>query len=257
MDWRSVPGHGPNTCFRRSHLSCQSLTCSPLKWGHKLIASMPHGVRLVVRVAQSCPTLCDPTDPASLLCPWDFPGKNTGVDCHSLLQRIFLTQELNRGLLHCRRTLNPVSYREDLGLWLGPNNKNLWLCSGLCFQEAQESFYRKTQHQNPGPPELVNWCGIGYGIVRREACLTRLAWHLGGCCCLNAYNIPPLDLDIRTNGRMVLQGGPYWRRQHQVLWWSFLLSTLVTDPLLTKRTTIGRDSMKNNSSKINGKWNLQ
>ena len=34
---------------------------------------------LVVVVAQSCPTLCDPTDPASLLCPWDFPGKNTGV----------------------------------------------------------------------------------------------------------------------------------------------------------------------------------
>ena len=25
-----------------------------------------------------------------LLCPWDFPGKNTGVGCHFLLQRIFL-----------------------------------------------------------------------------------------------------------------------------------------------------------------------
>ena len=24
--------------------------------------------------------------PARLLCPWDFPGKNTGVGCHSLLQ---------------------------------------------------------------------------------------------------------------------------------------------------------------------------
>ena len=27
-----------------------------------------------------------------LLCPWDFPGKNTGVGCHSLLQRIFQTE---------------------------------------------------------------------------------------------------------------------------------------------------------------------
>ena len=27
-----------------------------------------------------------------LLCPWDFPGKSTGVDCHALLQGIFLTQ---------------------------------------------------------------------------------------------------------------------------------------------------------------------
>jgi len=32
---------------------------------------------------------------ARLLCPWDFPGKNTGVGCHFLLQGIFLTQELN------------------------------------------------------------------------------------------------------------------------------------------------------------------
>ena len=32
-----------------------------------------------------------------LLCPWDFPGKNTGVGCHSLLQGIFLTQGLNPG----------------------------------------------------------------------------------------------------------------------------------------------------------------
>ena len=25
--------------------------------------------------------------PARLLCPWNSPGKNTGVNCHSLLQR--------------------------------------------------------------------------------------------------------------------------------------------------------------------------
>ena len=30
-----------------------------------------------------------------LLCPWDLPGKNPGVDSHSLLQGIFLTQGLN------------------------------------------------------------------------------------------------------------------------------------------------------------------
>ena len=37
-------------------------------------------------VAQLCPTLCDPMEPARLLHPWDFLGKNTGVDCHFLLQ---------------------------------------------------------------------------------------------------------------------------------------------------------------------------
>ena len=30
--------------------------------------------------AKSCPTLCDPMD-CTLLCPWNFPGKNTGEGC--------------------------------------------------------------------------------------------------------------------------------------------------------------------------------
>ena len=38
--------------------------------------------------------------PTRLLCPWNFPGKNTGVGCHFLLQGIFLTKGLNLGLLH-------------------------------------------------------------------------------------------------------------------------------------------------------------
>ena len=36
--------------------------------------------------------------PIRLLHPWDFPGKNTGVGCHFLLQGIFPTQGLNPGL---------------------------------------------------------------------------------------------------------------------------------------------------------------
>ena len=38
--------------------------------------------------------------PSRLVCPWDSPGKNTGLDCHALLQGIFPTQESNPGLLH-------------------------------------------------------------------------------------------------------------------------------------------------------------
>ena len=37
--------------------------------------------------------------PVRLLCPWGSPGKNTGVDCHALLQRIFPTQGWNPHLL--------------------------------------------------------------------------------------------------------------------------------------------------------------
>ena len=35
----------------------------------------------------------------SLPCPWNFPSKNSGVDCHFLLQGIFQTQGLNLRLL--------------------------------------------------------------------------------------------------------------------------------------------------------------
>ena len=38
--------------------------------------------------------------PARLLCPWDFPGKNIGVGCHFLLQGIFSTHGSNLHLLH-------------------------------------------------------------------------------------------------------------------------------------------------------------
>ena len=43
--------------------------------------------------------------PARLLCPWNSPGKNTGVGCRSLHQGIFQTQGLNPGLPHCRQII--------------------------------------------------------------------------------------------------------------------------------------------------------
>ena len=41
-----------------------------------------------------------PLQCSGLLCPWDSPGKNTGVGCRALLQGIFLTQGSNPCLLH-------------------------------------------------------------------------------------------------------------------------------------------------------------
>ena len=41
----------------------------------------------------------------------DFPGKNTGMGCHFLLQQIFPTQGSNPGLLHCTQTLYCLSYQ--------------------------------------------------------------------------------------------------------------------------------------------------
>ena len=57
---------------------------------------------------KSCPTLLLPhrLQPARLLCPWDFPGKNTGVGlARTLLQRTFLIQGSNPSLLLGRKFL--------------------------------------------------------------------------------------------------------------------------------------------------------
>ena len=53
-------------------------------------------------VTKSCLNLLRPNRwwPSRLLCPWDFPGKNTAVDCHFLLQGIFPSQRLKPRLLH-------------------------------------------------------------------------------------------------------------------------------------------------------------
>ena len=44
-----------------------------------------------------------PHEPTSLLCPWNSPGKTTGVGCHFLLQDIVPIQGSDPGLLYCRQ----------------------------------------------------------------------------------------------------------------------------------------------------------
>ena len=45
-----------------------------------------------------------------LLCPWDSPGKYTGVGYHALPQGILPVAGLNLHFLHCRRILYQLSY---------------------------------------------------------------------------------------------------------------------------------------------------
>ena len=76
------------------------------------------GVHMCVQSLQLFPTLCNTMD-CRLLCPWDSPGKNTGVGCHAVLQGIFSTQGSNPQLLqllHCRQILYPLSYLGSLAL---------------------------------------------------------------------------------------------------------------------------------------------
>ena len=68
-----------------------------------------------------------------LLHPWDFPGKNTGMDCHFLLQEIFPTQGWNPGLPHCRQILYQLS------------------CQGIPFVFLDSSFLSVIQEPTFGP----------------------------------------------------------------------------------------------------------
>ena len=73
-------------------------------------------LRQIVReseVAQLCPDSVRPhgLQPTRLLRPWEFPGKNTGVDCHCLL-RILL---VNRCLYEIYQT-EPYSVNQAITL---------------------------------------------------------------------------------------------------------------------------------------------
>ena len=66
----------------------------------------PHGydrhpiMLTCVHVRQIASVISDALRPyGPLLCPWDSPGKNTGVGCRALLQGIFVTQGWNLSLL--------------------------------------------------------------------------------------------------------------------------------------------------------------
>ena len=80
------------------------------------------GIGIGVRTRALHLSHCDPVDcgPPSLLCPWDSPGKKTGVGCRALLQGIFPTQGLK-----CSTTNN-----------INPSNKN----SPQTVKQAQASY---------------------------------------------------------------------------------------------------------------------
>ena len=78
--------------------------------------------------------------PARLLCPWDSPGKNTGVGCHALLQRIFPTQGSKLGPFHCRQVLYSLTHQQVNVIWIGANlSCSFWKFLEFFFQYFQST----------------------------------------------------------------------------------------------------------------------
>ena len=67
---------------------------SPPLWGHGFIDGTVGVAAAAAKLLQSCPTLRPQRwQPTRLPHPWDFPGKNTGVGCHFLLQGMKVKSE--------------------------------------------------------------------------------------------------------------------------------------------------------------------
>ena len=79
-------------------IECELLSGASLSSMHLFICCC-----LVVQLSL---TFCDPPtptptlamEPTRLLCPWNFPGKNTGLGSHFLLQEIFPSPALTGGV---------------------------------------------------------------------------------------------------------------------------------------------------------------
>ena len=91
----------------------------------------------VCSVAQECPTLLWPQglQPTKLLYLWDFPGKNTGVRCHFLLQGNLPDTEIKPGSPALQVDFLPLSHLEALDrghVCVQVCAKSLQLCPILC-----------------------------------------------------------------------------------------------------------------------------
>ena len=111
FQWRNMVNTSSTKFSRVS--SCRAPTDSMIqcdesarKWSRSVVSDSlrPHGLQ-----------------PARLLYPWGFPGKNTGVGCHFLLQRIFPRSYLTSAIfpsneisLNMRKTLYKLKLRNIL-----------------------------------------------------------------------------------------------------------------------------------------------
>ena len=85
-------------------------------------------MKVKVLVTQSCQTLQPHGLWATrLLCPWNSPGKNTGVGSHSLCQGIFPIQGWNPGLSYCRQILYHLTHQgKPVSDQVGTNSQVFW-----------------------------------------------------------------------------------------------------------------------------------
>ena len=106
----------------------------------------------------SCSVLSDSSRSHGLYCPWNSPGKNTGVGCHFFLQGIFPTQGSNLGLPHWRQILYHLCHLENS--WWGSitiNDRHVDVHSVLRITALKPQYFLTLKSQISGPFPKVNF----------------------------------------------------------------------------------------------------
>ena len=159
-----------------------------------------------VLVAQLCPTLWDPMDSLpvhGLLCPWNSPGKNTGVGSHYLLQWIFLTHGSNLGLLHCRQIFYCLSHPPrkpqgplSLRYFRKSNGNHAFTLEEMGQGNERSSFLSFSRHC------IKPWCKTGCSMYTRSSDSA----HCGGG---TGSHTSPLGVPLSGQDRVMRPGRIY------------------------------------------------
>ena len=132
----------------------------------------------IVGVQSLCPTLLGPhgLQPARLFSPGDFPGKNTAVGCHFLLQGICPTQVSSPE----SPTLAGEFFTTE------PPEKPMNGISVLqkCLQRDPQPFHRERSQRED------------LGFMNQEEALTQLCWHRD-CGC-------PASRSVRNTSQLLI-----------------------------------------------------
>ena len=138
--------------------------------GNKRYKQEPNGnvaaAAAAAKSLQSCPTLCDPIDvwkPTRLPCPWDSPGKNTGVGCHFLLQCMKVKSE-GKSLSHARLLATPWTAAYQAPPSMGFSRQEYW--SGVPLPSPNGNV--RTEKFNNQHEEASEWAQLQQGGQRKE-----------------------------------------------------------------------------------------
>ena len=125
--------------------------------------------------------------PSRFLCPWNFPGKNTEVGCHFLLQRIFITQGLNPCLL-C------LLHWQANSLLLVPPGKPstyLRLTQYVVIYGCNLLFGRCCS--SPPCPVVPHMCWLGFLVIVWNINLSTVAQYQTEACFPHVIRTPRID----------------------------------------------------------------